>query len=151
MDKLYLHFTQCFSLTCLQQHRIGCFLTLLSTTLFAVTLPPLTRFIINPHLSLDRVLVRDTPNHVSSILWTSFYWYNIQNLDRFLTIGKNSKKQFQPYCKLDKLLTTLLKGLKPHRAPPTLTHTISICLHLKYSTSRAIGISNYRIPPTCQN
>lgn len=91
MDKLYLHFTQCFSLTYLQQHRIGCFLTLLSTTLFAVTLPPLTRFIINPHLSLDRVLVRDTPNHVSSILWTSFHWYNIQNLDRFLTIGKNSK------------------------------------------------------------
>ena len=67
MDKLYLHFTQCFSLTYHQQHRIGCFLTLLSTTLLVVTLPPLTRFIINPHLSLDRVLIRDTPNHVSSI------------------------------------------------------------------------------------
>ena len=45
MDKLYLHFTQCFSLTYHQQHRIGCFLTLLSTTLLVVTLPPLTRFI----------------------------------------------------------------------------------------------------------
>ena len=45
MDKLYLHFTQCFSLDCHQQHRIGCFLTLLSTTFLVVTLPPLTRFI----------------------------------------------------------------------------------------------------------
>ena len=45
MDKLYLHFTQCFSLDYHQQHRIGCFLTLLSTTLLVVTLPPLTRFI----------------------------------------------------------------------------------------------------------
>ena len=45
MDKLYLHFTQCSSLIYLQQHRIGCFLTLLSTTLLVVTLPPLTRFI----------------------------------------------------------------------------------------------------------
>ena len=45
MDKLYLHFTQCFSLIYHQQHRIGCFLTLLSTTLLVVTLPPLTRFI----------------------------------------------------------------------------------------------------------
>ena len=45
MDELYLHFTQCFSLDYHQQHRIGCFLTLLSTTLLVVTLPPLTRFI----------------------------------------------------------------------------------------------------------
>jgi hypothetical protein len=45
MDKLYLHFTQCFPLDYHQQHRIGCFLTLLSTTLLVVTLPPLTRFI----------------------------------------------------------------------------------------------------------
>ena len=45
MDKLYLHFTQCFPLDYHQQHRIGCFLTFLSTTLLVVTLPPLTRFI----------------------------------------------------------------------------------------------------------
>ena len=45
MDKLYLHFTQCFPLDYHQQHRIGCFLTLLSTTLLVVTLPPLTRLI----------------------------------------------------------------------------------------------------------
>ena len=63
-SQLFLHFT-CFVI--LEKLRLDVS-SPLKTIPLVVTLPPLTRFIINPHLSLDRVLVHDTPNHVSSIL-----------------------------------------------------------------------------------
>ena len=96
MDKLYLHFTQCFPLDYHQQHRIGCFLTLLSTTLLVVTLPPLTRFIfilICTWIGLSYVTPRttflpffnnntNTFHYRVSVLLIKYLHYNFHNRSR---------------------------------------------------------------------